>query len=130
MKSTEHTRVHLSTFVPFSSTAGTATLRRIDISWAPLDASTKDHLGSVTSSCECTLASMKPAIRTALRTTRSAKCYTTRLEMMSTVIDQGYPKIAVLYQAVEPPVINGVRKPAKPGGEWLFAPWCRPLLVP
>lgn len=27
------------------------------------------------------------------------------------------PRVAVLYQAVEPPIINGVRKPAKPGGE-------------
>ena len=25
-------------------------------------------------------------------------------------------KVAVLYQAIEPPVINGVRKPMKPGG--------------
>jgi hypothetical protein len=27
------------------------------------------------------------------------------------------PKVAVLYQAIEPPVINGVRKPMKPGGK-------------
>ncbi|ETI21890.1 hypothetical protein G647_05960 [Cladophialophora carrionii CBS 160.54] len=26
------------------------------------------------------------------------------------------PKVAVLYQALEPPVIHGVRKPRKPGG--------------
>jgi hypothetical protein len=25
-------------------------------------------------------------------------------------------KVAVLYQAIEPPVINGVKKPMKPGG--------------
>ena len=29
-------------------------------------------------------------------------------------------KIAVLYQAVEPPVVNGVRKPKKPGGQLHF----------
>jgi hypothetical protein len=27
-------------------------------------------------------------------------------------------RVAVLYQALEPPVINGVRKPKKPGGKW------------
>lgn len=27
------------------------------------------------------------------------------------------PTVAVLYQAIEPPVINGVRKPRKPGGK-------------
>lgn len=26
-------------------------------------------------------------------------------------------KVAVLYQAIEPPVINGVKKPMKPGGK-------------
>jgi hypothetical protein len=27
------------------------------------------------------------------------------------------PTVAVLFQAIEPPVINGVRKPRKPGGK-------------
>lgn len=27
------------------------------------------------------------------------------------------PTVAVLHQAIDPPVINGVRKPRKPGGE-------------
>lgn len=26
------------------------------------------------------------------------------------------PRLAVLFQAIDPPVINGVRKPRKPGG--------------
>ena len=26
------------------------------------------------------------------------------------------PVVAVLYQAIEPPIINGARKPRKPGG--------------
>lgn len=29
-------------------------------------------------------------------------------------------RVAVLYQALEPPIINGVRKPKKPGGPSLF----------
>ncbi|PYI17943.1 glutathione synthetase ATP-binding domain-like protein [Aspergillus violaceofuscus CBS 115571] len=29
---------------------------------------------------------------------------------------RGHPTVAVLYQALEPPVINGARKPRKPGG--------------
>jgi hypothetical protein len=28
------------------------------------------------------------------------------------------PRVAVLYQAVEPPIVNGVRKPKKPGGRF------------
>ena len=27
-----------------------------------------------------------------------------------------YPRVAVLYQAQEPPIIGGIRKPMKPGG--------------
>jgi hypothetical protein len=27
------------------------------------------------------------------------------------------PTVAVLYQAIEPPIINGVKKPRKPGGK-------------
>jgi hypothetical protein len=27
------------------------------------------------------------------------------------------PTVAVLFQAIDPPIINGVRKPRKPGGE-------------
>jgi hypothetical protein len=30
------------------------------------------------------------------------------------------PTVAVLFQAINPPVINGVRKPRKPGGKWLL----------
>jgi len=30
----------------------------------------------------------------------------------------GRPRVAVLYQALNPPVINGVRKPKKPGGTY------------
>lgn len=30
-------------------------------------------------------------------------------------------RVAVLYQALDPPVINGVRKPPKPGG--IFSNW-------
>lgn len=29
------------------------------------------------------------------------------------------PRVAVLYQAIDPPVIGGVRKPRKPGGKFL-----------
>lgn len=28
-----------------------------------------------------------------------------------------FPRVAVLYQALDPPLINGTRKPKKPGGE-------------
>lgn len=31
------------------------------------------------------------------------------------------PRVAVLYQAIDPPVIGGVRKPRKPGGKCFFA---------
>jgi hypothetical protein len=29
-------------------------------------------------------------------------------------------RVAVLYQAIDPPIINGVRKPKKPGGAFCF----------
>ena len=32
------------------------------------------------------------------------------------------PTVAVLFQAIEPPVINGVRKPRKPGGKSHISP--------
>ncbi|RAL14511.1 glutathione synthetase ATP-binding domain-like protein [Aspergillus homomorphus CBS 101889] len=35
---------------------------------------------------------------------------------LSHTIARGNPTVAVLYQALEPPVINGARKPRKPGG--------------
>jgi len=28
------------------------------------------------------------------------------------------PRVAVLYQALEPPIVNGVRKPMKQGGKY------------
>ncbi|KAF2141564.1 uncharacterized protein K452DRAFT_228308 [Aplosporella prunicola CBS 121167] len=36
--------------------------------------------------------------------------------LFSSAAAAGKPRVAVLYQALEPPVINGVRKPKKPGG--------------
>lgn len=31
------------------------------------------------------------------------------------------PTVAVLFQDIDPPVINGVRKPRKPGGRYLYS---------
>lgn len=34
------------------------------------------------------------------------------------------PHLAVLFQAIDPPLIEGARKPRKPGGIGLVAFWC------
>lgn len=36
--------------------------------------------------------------------------------IQSTIPGAGKPRVAVLFQAIDPPVINGIRKPRKPGG--------------
>lgn len=38
--------------------------------------------------------------------------------------------VAVLYQALEPPIINGVRKPAKPGGILRSLQYLAPCDIP
>lgn len=44
--------------------------------------------------------------------------YNTRWHKFSTQSGaRDRPQVAVLYQAIDPPIINGVRKPKKPGGE-------------
>jgi hypothetical protein len=32
-------------------------------------------------------------------------------------VGRAAPTVAVLYQAIDPPIINGVQKPRKPGGK-------------
>lgn len=37
------------------------------------------------------------------------------IRSMSSITNSA-PRVAVLYQAIEPPIVGGVRKPMKPGG--------------
>jgi hypothetical protein len=48
------------------------------------------------------------------RSFHTALCRWSQQHTLSSIKDA---RVAVLYQALEPPVINGARKPSKPGGK-------------
>ena len=50
------------------------------------------------------------------RTSPATSRILSRQKTYSTTLGVMQAKVAILYQAIEPPVINGVRKPMKPGG--------------
>ena len=52
-----------------------------------------------------------------------------KTQSLSTMASKS-PIVAVLFQAIDPPIINGVRKPRKPGGRYyLSSPYVPSLLT-